>query len=244
MYFNFLKKNKLYHSPKSLKWYYDKFLFKNIDFKNKTVLDIGGGSGLISFYALYKGASKVVLIEPELDGSGSVKINNFYQIKNGLNFSSEKIELKQITIQEFDNEDVLFDIVISHNSINHLNEDACIRFENDSESRAIYKNIFFDIYNKMSPNSRFIITDCGRKNFFNDIKLKSPLAWSIEWEKHHQPETWAKLLLEVGFVNPIIQWASFKQLRGFGKIFFGNKYFAYLIGNLFKLEVKKTKLCS
>ena len=40
-------------------------LFKGIDFTNKRVLDIGGGSGVFSFCAGSMGAKEVVCMEPE-----------------------------------------------------------------------------------------------------------------------------------------------------------------------------------
>ena len=48
-----------------------KTLFKGIALENRRVLDIGGGSGLHSFYAACMGAEEVVCIEPETEGSRS-----------------------------------------------------------------------------------------------------------------------------------------------------------------------------
>jgi predicted RNA methylase len=46
-------------------------IFKDINFNEKAVLDIGGGIGIFSFYASLKGASKIVCLEPEARGSAS-----------------------------------------------------------------------------------------------------------------------------------------------------------------------------
>ena len=51
--------------------YHLKTLFKNIPLENRRVLDIGGGSGLHSFYAACMGAKEVVCLEPETEGSRS-----------------------------------------------------------------------------------------------------------------------------------------------------------------------------
>ena len=46
-----------------------KTLFKDIALENRRVLDIGGGSGLHSFYAACMGAKEIVCLEPETEGS-------------------------------------------------------------------------------------------------------------------------------------------------------------------------------
>ena len=48
-----------------------KTLFKDIVLENRRVLDIGGGSGLHSFYTACMGAKEVVCLEPETEGSRS-----------------------------------------------------------------------------------------------------------------------------------------------------------------------------
>ena len=50
--------------------FYERF-FDGVDLADKEILDIGGGVGLASTYAIVKGASKAVLLEPESDGSSA-----------------------------------------------------------------------------------------------------------------------------------------------------------------------------
>ncbi len=49
----------LYTEPDRLAFYLQQRLFKNIDFENQRVIDIGGGSGLCGFYAALLGAARV-----------------------------------------------------------------------------------------------------------------------------------------------------------------------------------------
>ena len=49
--------------------FYLKYIFGPIDFAGRTMLDVGGGSGVFSFYAACKGARRVACLEPEGDGS-------------------------------------------------------------------------------------------------------------------------------------------------------------------------------
>ena len=46
-------------------------LFDGVDLSGKRMLDIGGGSGIYSFYAACAGAREVICLEPEAAGSMS-----------------------------------------------------------------------------------------------------------------------------------------------------------------------------
>ncbi len=151
-FIEFLKREKIYHSPNSLKWYFEEYLFKNIDFKNKTILDIGGGIGLISFFAAASGASQVVLLEPESSGSGSNEMKKFTKMIDNFSFS-HNIQLLNTTFQEFNGQDMKFDIIVSHNSINHLDENACINLLSSAKSKDDYLNLFKKMYNILNSNA-------------------------------------------------------------------------------------------
>ena len=81
-YYEFAKCEGLYPKPARLKFYLEQYLFKGIDFKNKTVLDIVGGTGLFSFFCALNGASEVVVLEPEFDGSTIGMKSKFSKFKN------------------------------------------------------------------------------------------------------------------------------------------------------------------
>ena len=55
-FYELVEKNKFYTKGSRLKFYLEQYLFKDIDFEGKTLLDIGGGNGLFSFYAALNGA--------------------------------------------------------------------------------------------------------------------------------------------------------------------------------------------
>ncbi|HQI41282.1 MAG: hypothetical protein B6D44_02125 [Ignavibacteriales bacterium UTCHB2] len=235
----FLRNKKIYHSPSSLIWYYKYFLFNGIDFTNKSFLDIGGGIGLASFYALINNSERVVLIEPEDAGSGSFKMDNFYKLEEYFHSYSERITLRKELFQDFNELSENYDIKFLHNSINHLDEDACISLTLNDRSRLKYIELFEKLYTLLKQDGQIIITDCSNRNLFNDIGIKNILAPQIEWQKHKKPETWIELMREVGFKEFKIQWTSLKQFRKLGRILFGNKLIAYLTFSHFKLSARK-----
>ncbi len=212
-------------------------IFKDIDFENKRVLDIGGGVGVYSFYAAACGASEVILLEPELEGSSEGFNENFKQLKEKL--KDTKVELKRKTFQEFAPSAGEFDIVLLYNSINHLNEEACIHLRTSKEAQAIYSEIFNKLNTLMAAEGKLIICDCSNYNFFQLLGIRNPFTPTIEWEKHQTPEFWAQMLKKHGFSNPKIQWSAFPPFRQIGKWLFANKVGMYFTASHFCLYMTK-----
>ena len=226
----------LYINRRNLQYHLDT-LFKEIDLKDKKVLDIGGGSGLHSFYAAFRGAKRVVCVEPEAEGSSLGITDKFYRLKKLLKYNN--VELKPLTFQKLESNDETFDVIILHNSINHLNEIACINLTRDTKSKAVYQELLSKIFSLSNYGAKLIICDCSRNNFFSLLKIGNPFASSIEWHKHQSPEVWVKLLRQVGFANPKIRWLSFNTLRNLGRFLTGNKLAAYFLTSQFCLTMDK-----
>lgn len=214
-----------------------KTLFKNIPLKNRRVLDIGGGSGLHSFYAACMGAKEVVCLEPETEGSRSGAGAKFRKLSGILGYDSVRFE--PVTFQAFDPAGEQFDIILLHNSINHLDETACINLLNDEPSKAIYMDIFSKLSSLASNGAKLIVCDCSRYNFFALLRIKNPFAPTIEWEKHQAPEVWVNLLSQVGFVNPRVRWTAFNTLRSPGRVLLGNKLLSYFLRSDFRFTMEK-----
>ena len=235
-YYNIMVNEKLFSSVANLKFYLNEF-FQNIDFQDKIVLDVGGGSGLLSFYAGVSGAKQVICIEPEAEGSSSGEGNQFAKIKVKLNL--QNVNLEVLTFQAYKEKDQKFDIIILKDSINHLNELACIDLHRNPKSQQIYKDLFSNLYELANKQARVILSDCSRYNMFQLLGIKNIYAPSIEWQKHQSPKVWIKLLKDVGFIKPKLKLTSFSYLRSLGKILFGNKLLAYFFKSYFSITVQK-----
>jgi len=235
-YFNTAVKEKLYSSNRHLKFKTSK-LFEDVELKDKTILDIGGGDGLFSIYAACSGAEYVVCLEPEGEGSYGKMNDNFERFKKSLQLTN--ILLLRKTFQDYDAGNLKFDVVLLHNSINHLNEQACENLLKETEARKLYLSVIKKLFEITNNGAQIIISDCSNKNFFAKHNIKNIFAPTIEWNKHQQPETWAEFFRESGFQKVSISWNSPKQLGHIGNLFLGNKYLSYFLGSHFRLLITK-----
>jgi SAM-dependent methyltransferase len=231
--------NHMYSNKPNLKFRLN-FFFNHVQVSNKRVLDVGGGIGLLTFFAAIKGARKVVCLEPEFDGSSTGMINKFNEFKSALEVPLP-IEHVPLTLQDYlqQIEEESFDTILLHNSINHLDEEACISFREKENSYNRYKEIFSAVYQKMSSGGQLAVADCSCNNFFHALGMKNYFVPTIEWHKHQAPETWISLLKEIGFKNSKIEWTSPNRLGKAGRILMGNSVVSYLTQSHFKFTMDK-----
>jgi SAM-dependent methyltransferase len=216
------------------------YLFDGIDLRGKEVLDVGGGSGLLTIYAAVQGATSVC-IEPESDGSTGGITKKFTLLKNSVD-PQMRANLVVSSIQDYLSVARSFDVVVIANAINHLNEDACVRLLVDPSARDEYKSLFLSLFRSMRPGGWLVATDCTRSNFFDDLGLKSPLMPDIEWQKHQSPKIWGELLQEVGFAPATVRWSSPNTLGEAGRVVLGNRLAAYFLLSHFKLVARKPQI--
>lgn len=212
-------------------------LFQDIDFRDKTMLEIGCGKGMLCLWAALQGAQSTGL-EPLAEGcyDSSECHNAFRSMAQKLNLPNAKI--LPLTVQGYDGPKNYFDVVLSVASINHLDEKSCVALLDSPAAVREYQKIFRNIAAMMKPGGKLIIMDAARHNVFGDLGMRNPLSPNIEWFKHQQPEFWARLLTACGFGNPRITWTSGKLLRYAG-ITSLPKAASYFGQSLFRLELTR-----
>ncbi len=181
------------------------YLFSDISFEGRRVLDIGGGKGLHSLFAACSGAKKVVCLEPELEGSSNECFRSLEEVSDRF----PNITPRRQTLQEYQAEDEKFDILILHNSVNHLDEESCklLHLEKPS-ARDAYRRIFSKIDCLADLGAITKIADCARSSFYWDHDLRNPFALTVEWSKHQSPMIWSSFLGDLGWTQTSLRWLT------------------------------------
>ncbi len=223
--------------PKRSKYYFKHF-FGEYNFHGKRMLDIGGGKGVLTFFAGANGASEVICLEPESAGSTSGASDVFDRVRTKCQLY--ECVLLPMTFQEYmQGNPGSFDIIVSNASINHLDEDAVINLLHSRSAYEAYCCIAESIHSILVPGGRLVISDCSRRNLFGDIGFQSPISPNIEWHKHQNPETWERLFESCGFSTVRCEYQTFNVLGDWGKFFFGTKWFSYFYGSQFLIEFRR-----
>ncbi|MCL0044392.1 hypothetical protein M1N24_02540, partial [Dehalococcoidia bacterium] len=150
----------------------------------------------------------------------------------------DQVKFDPTPVQAFDSS-TKFDIILLHNSVNHLNEEACMNLQHDNTARDTYGMIFQRLSGLARSGTKFIVTDCSRHNFFNLLNLKNPWSPTIEWHKHQSPKFWANLLQDAGFHSPKIRWTGINRLHSLGRFPIGTMAGSYFFRSHFCLVMEK-----
>ncbi len=142
-----------------------KFLLDAFDVRNKRVLDVGCGRGTLALSLL--GAKQVIGIDPEGAGSSKgIKDIFSYRIKE---LGLTNCEFLPVGFGEHPFPDESFDLVLSYNSINHLQE-VTSDLREDPAAYNVYQKIFKELFRITAPEGMVIISDCSRTNLFSGLK--------------------------------------------------------------------------
>jgi 2-polyprenyl-3-methyl-5-hydroxy-6-metoxy-1,4-benzoquinol methylase len=143
-------------------------LFRHVDaLVGKRMLEVGGGEGLFSMWALVKGFGRAIVLEPEGDGSSSGVGGRFLQHRIALGFSPDQLALVPTTLQEYKAEEAPFDVILPYSSINHIDEDACILLDSSAQARSSYVHVFEELFSWLRPGGSFVISDADRVNYWD-----------------------------------------------------------------------------
>jgi len=83
------------------------------------------------------------------------------------------------TVQDYEYDLGEFDVVLLHNSINHLDEEACMHLHDSSRARTRYNEIFEQISELTSVNGSLLIADVTRTGLWRDIGLPNPFPATL-----------------------------------------------------------------
>ncbi|MDN5855946.1 MAG: class I SAM-dependent methyltransferase, partial [Actinomycetia bacterium] len=182
------------------------FVFDGISLDGARVLDVGCGPGAFTLWSALMGADYVLGIEPETDGATSGTRAELDRTVKEFELD-ERVETRPSLLHELTAADGQFDVVVTYNVVNHLDEDAVQRLPGDPEAEKRYRAIFSHIARLMKPGGTLVIGDCARSNAWGDRGKSSPFASMIEWDKHLDPDNWTSMLVQSGFEFMDLRWS-------------------------------------
>ena len=189
--------------------YYLQQLFQDFEIRDKAILEIGSGRGLISLHCALEGARRVVSMEPEMEGSTGGVSEIQRQRANELNLTN--IELLQQDFHDADLEGQTFDAIVMIAVLNHLYETP-INATKDSDVFARYVAIARRLHSLLNEDGVVIATDACRYCLWtqaNRFGLPRSLCLTqktIDWKIHQQPSVWQRIFREAGFRSCEIQY--------------------------------------
>ncbi len=218
-------------------FYFRNYIYKDIDLDGKKILDIGGGNGIASFFALNSSSNcSAWVVDPIAEGSNDLMFEQYDSMKK--NYDSERINFHRDYVSTLLAPDT-FDIIVMHNAINHIGEDILGDVLENNDAYIEYVGRLKTILDRLSSGGVLIVADCGRKNFFGDMGLRNPFAPSIDWDLHCEPGVWQQMIEDIGFLHIKTQWTARREFSVFGKYFLANRVCSYFLGSHFVSTYQK-----
>ncbi len=192
------------------------FLFSGIPLAGANVLEIGCGTGAWAIWAALHGAERVFGIDPEANGSTARSLGTLKGTIETLGLSRTVTAtnhfLHQVAAQK-----ERFDVVVMYNVVNHLDEDAVVVLHENRTAFECYVSILEKLRSLMNAGGWVIVADCARTNLWPRLGFRSPLANTIEWHKHQDPQIWIDVFRRAGFRHFDLRWSPlypFHRLTG------------------------------
>ena len=223
--------------PAGYDFYFSNYIYDDIDLDGKKILDIGGGNGIASFHALNSSENcSAWVVDPIAEGSNDLMLAQYESMKKS--YGAERINFHRDYVNTLLDPGT-FDIIVMHNTVNHIGEDILQDISYKNEAYTEYVSRLKTILDRLASDGILIVADCGSRNFFGQIGLKSPFAPSIDWHLHCEPGVWQQMIEDIGVLHIKTQWTARREFGVFGKFFLANRLFSYFTNSHFVSTYRK-----
>lgn len=198
--------------------------FSEIDFRGKTVLEVGCGKGFVSLYiAMFTGAYHVTALDESAGHGSETEIieglkNNIVHLRLGKRLVA--IKANALTYQSEP-----FDIIIANNCLHHFVDNGK-QYWKDPIVAEGYQNIFRHFAELLQSNGRLIIKEFDPFNIWRYISSNLFFA-NIDWSIHPPLSGWLDAIRKATFSVYVKTVVPYK-LRAVQKIF-ANDMFRHLL---------------
>ena len=220
--------------------YFADYVFRGVDIRGQRLLDVGGGTGLASFWAVMQGgAAEALVLEPVMEGSDPEVPRRFEAMDAALG-QPGRVRFQPIVLEDLDPAEGTFDTVLLHQSINHIGEAYVADLPVNLAGQQHYHAFFDVLAERTAPGGTLIVMDSSNRNFFDDLGRRSPFVPTVEFRIHQPPKQWSGMLAQHGFEQVRITWLTRREAGRVGTVLLRNRLAAYLTTSFFVLEMRRT----
>ena len=156
------------------------------------------------------------------------------------NCQAERINCHRTYVDKLTDPNV-FHISVMHFTINHIGQDILEDILCNNEAYIDYVSRFKTILDRLSSGGILIVSDCGSRNIFGQIGLKSPFAPSIDWDLHCAPGVWQQMIEDLGFSNIKTQWTARREFGFLERFFLSINYVLIFLTVILLVFIKKAE---
>jgi SAM-dependent methyltransferase len=191
---------------------------RQVDWREKDVLEIGCGRADMSLYMALTGAKQVKAIDPEADGSTTGRQNIVRQRIEALQVSNFSFQPTVFDVTHYEPESL--DVIFGINVIEHIHETRQL-LTDDAAAFDSYQRFFADACHVLRPDGALAISNASRYSLWAIIsqqtqyRIKTPIRSMrrIVWELHQPPKIWIELAKQAGFRQAFTHWRVPYRLR-------------------------------
>jgi SAM-dependent methyltransferase len=221
--------------------YFADLIFAGVPLAGKRVLDVGGGTGIGSFWAvMVGGAASALVLEPSMDGSPTDVHDKFHEMAAAAG-TGDRVQMQPIVLEDLDPALGTFDVVLLHQSINHIGEAYVADLPYSLAGQQHYHAFFDVLAERTAPGGTLIVMDSSNRNLFGDFGRRSPLLPTVDFRMHQPPEQWSGMLAHHGFTEERITWLTRREAGVLGTTVLRNKLAAYLTTSFFVLQMRRDR---
>ena len=154
-------------------------------------------------------------------------------------FDAPNLRCLPVLFQDYADNREGFDTILLLSSINHLDEEACVRLHGDPAARDVYRGLLTRLFDVANDGAVMIVTDATNTDLYHALGRRNPFFPQVERHKHQPPSVWVNLLTEVGFHSPTVSWNPVKRLGVVGRALTSNRLAALVTLGQFRILVRK-----
>ncbi len=201
---------------------------------NKTILEIGCGSGAFSLYMALCGKAKKIIALDEAKGNG-FDPKAFKQLQTIIrNHNIQNLTTVESSLHDYVAPENSFDLIVGNSALHHAIRPFGYLFKNEKSKHASLTT-FKQLYALLKNNGMIVLREMSRINFWRFLPYKWKMG-HIDWKTHATLGEWLWVMKKTGFYDThhafltpffLRKWPSFIIRSQFANFFFSSSFYLY-----------------